>query len=426
MSEKKDVLNYNEEIKENNFENKSKIIFSIENNLEKKESKKEEKKNIFLTKKTFHYISKKISDNSKKKSNNIIKNKGRWSKDEHDKFLEGIQLYGMDWRSVKKFIDTRTLIQVRSHAQKFYLRMKLCKDENLGINFTLNSICNLKDMINQIKSISGNYNIKNVFNLLYKKYKDNEKSNKKGIQNIKNKSLKNGKKENIINLQENNYYINSNLIQNNEINSIENFEKNLTFNKNIQNYNQAVQNNNLLLNNRSYFELNNQANNNYFNNNFINNMFLNNNNFYNLGNSLIKDFNFINSYNLLPNNLNYYSNNTDKNILINYLLNQNYNIPYYNSLPIFDELLKLLIINNNNFIKMADNFYNFNNSNNNNYINQINDLYNVYIKNNIPNINNRNISFNFELNKNENNNNTSSKFNNIKESNIIKFNNNSL
>ena len=37
--------------------------------------------------------------------------------------------------------------------------MKLCKNEHLGINFTLNSIKNFNDMISQIKTVNNNYNI---------------------------------------------------------------------------------------------------------------------------------------------------------------------------------------------------------------------------------------------------------------------------
>lgn len=222
-------MNNSKGIKENNFENKNKNIFSSENNLEKKDSNKKEKKNIFLCKKTIHFKTDKMSVNSKKKGDNNIFNEGKWSKEEHDKFLEGIELYGMNWKKVKKLVDIRTLIQVRSHDQKFYNRMKLYKDENLGINFTLNSIHNIKDMINQIKSISSNYNIKNTFKYLSYKYINYERSKKKSIKNIKNNSQKNKIQKNVINLQENNYYNNSNIFQKNEINTLESFKKKIYF-----------------------------------------------------------------------------------------------------------------------------------------------------------------------------------------------------
>ena len=46
---------------------------------------------------------------------------------------------------------SRTTAQIRSHGQKFFNKMKTCKDDYLGIDFTFESIKNIRDMINQIK-----------------------------------------------------------------------------------------------------------------------------------------------------------------------------------------------------------------------------------------------------------------------------------
>ena len=46
---------------------------------------------------------------------------GRWSKAEHNKFLDAVNLWGKNWVKVAEFVGTRNSIQVRSHAQKFYL-----------------------------------------------------------------------------------------------------------------------------------------------------------------------------------------------------------------------------------------------------------------------------------------------------------------
>jgi SHAQKYF class myb-like DNA-binding protein len=43
---------------------------------------------------------------------------GRWTKEEHYKFLEAIQIYGRDWKKVQYYVGTRTSTQARSHAQK--------------------------------------------------------------------------------------------------------------------------------------------------------------------------------------------------------------------------------------------------------------------------------------------------------------------
>lgn len=49
---------------------------------------------------------------------------GRWSHEEHQKFVEAIFIYGNDWKIVQKHICTRTSTQARSHAQKFLIRLK--------------------------------------------------------------------------------------------------------------------------------------------------------------------------------------------------------------------------------------------------------------------------------------------------------------
>lgn len=49
---------------------------------------------------------------------------GRWSPEEHCKFLEGLIKYGNNWKKVQKHIVTRSSTQARSHAQKFFMSCK--------------------------------------------------------------------------------------------------------------------------------------------------------------------------------------------------------------------------------------------------------------------------------------------------------------
>ena len=42
---------------------------------------------------------------------------GRWTKHEHDAFLEGLKLYGKEWKKVAAKVKTRTVVQTRTHAQ---------------------------------------------------------------------------------------------------------------------------------------------------------------------------------------------------------------------------------------------------------------------------------------------------------------------
>ena len=74
-------------------------------------------------KKFFVSLSQKKHFKSKYTSNN---QNGRWTKDEHNKFIEAIILYGNDWKKVQKHVSTRTGTQARSHAQKFLMKLKQC------------------------------------------------------------------------------------------------------------------------------------------------------------------------------------------------------------------------------------------------------------------------------------------------------------
>ena len=49
---------------------------------------------------------------------------GKWTEEEHEKFIEGILNYGNEWKKVQQIIKTRSSTQARSHAQKFFLRIK--------------------------------------------------------------------------------------------------------------------------------------------------------------------------------------------------------------------------------------------------------------------------------------------------------------
>lgn len=52
---------------------------------------------------------------------------GRWTRKEHEAFLEGLNIHGREWKKVALKISTRTSAQIRSHAQKYF--SKLARDE---------------------------------------------------------------------------------------------------------------------------------------------------------------------------------------------------------------------------------------------------------------------------------------------------------
>ena len=49
---------------------------------------------------------------------------GRWTEEEHEAFLSGLQEYGKEWKKVADHVKTRTVAQTRSHAQKYFQKMQ--------------------------------------------------------------------------------------------------------------------------------------------------------------------------------------------------------------------------------------------------------------------------------------------------------------
>ena len=205
---------------------------------------------------------------------------GRWKFKEHMLFLEGLDKYGSNWKKICPLIKTRTPNQVRSHAQKFFLKLKQVKDEQLGIDFTSDNINSIRDMINNIKSINSDYDLILVFLYLSEKYVVMKKDKK----TIKHK------KELIIEI-----------------------DNNSSSDKNTKNEN----NKDIIINNSNQdIDISND-NNNIFNNN--NNISISNNNF--MSNIFIPDY--YNNNLFFMNNINNIANANIYNNFSNNIMNQN-------------------------------------------------------------------------------------------------------
>ncbi|XP_045817173.1 uncharacterized protein LOC123910160 [Trifolium pratense] len=53
----------------------------------------------------------------------ITKQREKWTDEEHQKFLEALKLYGRGWRQIEEHIGSKTAVQIRSHAQKFFSKV---------------------------------------------------------------------------------------------------------------------------------------------------------------------------------------------------------------------------------------------------------------------------------------------------------------
>jgi SHAQKYF class myb-like DNA-binding protein len=85
---------------------------------------------------------------------------GRWQPDEHQRFIEAILKYGNEWKAVQKHVGTRSSTQARSHAQKFFVKMKKSSLFNFDIDFSKNSIRSLHSIANNLTDEEYNNAVK--------------------------------------------------------------------------------------------------------------------------------------------------------------------------------------------------------------------------------------------------------------------------
>ena len=149
----------------------------------------------------------KKQNNIKKNVNNILKNKpnhlstkinnntfnnknysaGRWKSDEHKRFIDAIIRYGNNWRQVQKYVGTRSSTQTRSHAQKFFEKLKrshLFKKDKY--DFSKNSLKILHDIMQNLPVKEYEITLKALHSLSYDKNTNYENENEKILQNNNN------------------------------------------------------------------------------------------------------------------------------------------------------------------------------------------------------------------------------------------------
>jgi SHAQKYF class myb-like DNA-binding protein len=107
-------------------------------------------------------------------------NNGRWGKEEQKRFAEAVFKYGNNWKKIQGHISSRNITQVRSHAQKFLMKLKeseFLKAKGLDNNLSWTKAMNF---------LSKNLTKEELQKVLFSIEQNGQKKNNNGKKNKKN------------------------------------------------------------------------------------------------------------------------------------------------------------------------------------------------------------------------------------------------
>ena len=154
------------------------------------------KKNVkfILTKEevpSISFLKKKINLNEENKEQENM-NGGRWNAEEQQRFAEAVLKYGNDWKQIQNHVYSRNMTQVRSHAQKFLMKLKETNfmiKNNIDLNLSWTKTMNILRSSVQYEELK-----KLLFSVEQNEEKKIEKKEaKKKVNKAKNKNKKENK-----------------------------------------------------------------------------------------------------------------------------------------------------------------------------------------------------------------------------------------
>ena len=145
------------------------------------EPKKKSVKFILTKEETPSFLKKKINLSLESKEPENL-NGGRWNKEEQQRFAEAVLKYGNDWKQIQSHVFSRNMTQVRSHAQKFLMKLK---ETNFIINEKYDPNLSWTKMMNLLRQ---NVNYEKLKELLFSVEQNEEKEKRKKEKKTLNKS----------------------------------------------------------------------------------------------------------------------------------------------------------------------------------------------------------------------------------------------
>jgi len=86
-------------------------------------------------------------------------NRGRWTKEEQQRFVEALNKFGKNWKKVQAYVQTRSGTQIRSHAQKYFIKNAAMEKQIIpegnseSANLTVKTITEQNDKLEDIKQL---------------------------------------------------------------------------------------------------------------------------------------------------------------------------------------------------------------------------------------------------------------------------------